>query len=366
MRAKKLQDEYFMKLAINLAKKGLGRVNPNPPVGAVIVKDGEIIGKGYHKRYGGRHAEREALFDAKRKGHSTLGATLYVTLEPCDHYGKTPPCTDAIIESGIKRVVIGTLDPNPVSGNGLEKLKKNGIDVEIGILEKDVKELTKFFLKYITTGLPYVTLKYAATLDGMIADEDGNSKWITTELRKEVHKLRKTHSAILVGANTVIKDDPLLNVRFESSKTQLKHPKVVVLDKEGVTLNNPSFNIFRPEFSREVFVFTNTAKTNSTLALDHVRILNETEPTKVLQILGKMGVDSVLVEGGASIFSQFLQFSDEIYAFYATKTFGVGKSVFQNLSRKIEHSDINFSITSVKVSKSKRELMVVMKRCSPE
>ncbi|WP_448375480.1 bifunctional diaminohydroxyphosphoribosylaminopyrimidine deaminase/5-amino-6-(5-phosphoribosylamino)uracil reductase RibD [Fervidobacterium sp.] len=356
-------DEYFMKIAINLAKKGLGLVNPNPPVGAVIVKDGKIIGKGYHTRYGSLHAEREALLDAVRNGYSTEEATMYVTLEPCDHYGKTPPCTEAIIQSGIKRVVIAMYDPNPISGNGVTKLKNNGIEVDVGVLESDAKELTKFFIKRITKTLPFVTLKYASTLDGMISDYEDNSKWITTELRNEVHKLRKIHSAIIVGANTILKDNPLLNVRLNKKK-QLKNPAVVILDKSGKTLDNLELNVFKEEFKRKVIVFTE--KTPHQVLPAHISVENESTPESILRILSEKGFDSVLIEGGASVYSQFLEFADEIYGFYSLKVFGRGKNIFYELKKNIAKSDIDFSITKTQVSINKKELMVVMRRCSQE
>ena len=196
-----------MKLAIKISKKGVGKVNPNPLVGAVIVKDNKIIGQGYHEYYGGNHAEVNAF---ENLSDNPEGATIYVTLEPCSHYGKTPPCVDKIIDNKISKVVIGTLDPNPlVQGKGVKKLKEAGIDVITGILEEECKELNEVFMKYIVTKKPFVVLKTAMTLDGKIATASGESKWITSDKsRKEVHKLRNELSAIMVGVNTVIKDNP--------------------------------------------------------------------------------------------------------------------------------------------------------------
>lgn len=209
-------DEKFMKMALDLSLGGLSRVNPNPLVGAVIVKDGEVISSGYHKRYGDLHAERDAF---KNLGEevSAEGATMYVTLEPCCHYGKTPPCTEAIIENKIKKVVIGTLDPNPlVSGKGAEILRDSGIEVVTGVLEKECKEINEVFIHYIKSKRPFVLMKYAMTLDGKIATFSGKSKWITGEdSRRDVHFDRARLMAIMVGINTVIKDDPMLNVRLD-------------------------------------------------------------------------------------------------------------------------------------------------------
>ena len=195
MKDRKFMEEY-MKLAIELAKRGLGHTNPNPIVGAVVVKENQIIGKGYHEKYGSNHAERNALLNLKNAD----GADIYVTLEPCSHFGKTPPCTDIIIEKKIKRVIIGAKDPNPlVAGKGIEKLKQAGIEVVCGVLEKECLELNEIFFHYIRTGKPFVAMKYAMTLDGKIACYTGDSKWITEEeARKHVHYLRKKYSAILV------------------------------------------------------------------------------------------------------------------------------------------------------------------------
>jgi len=363
-------DEFYMKIALRLAKKGLGFVNPNPPVGAVIVKGGNIIGKGYHTRFGALHAEREALLDAKKNGFDVSGATMYVTLEPCDHYGKTPPCTDAIIESGIKRVVIAAKDPNPVSGDGIKKLMKNGTEVKVGVLENEAKEVAKFFFKYVTIGLPYVTLKYASTLDGKIADKIANSKWITQELRSEVHKLRSIHKAVLIGAETVLKDNPMLNVRL--LKRKFRNPDVVVLDENGRVLkriisNTGKFELFNPDYQRRVIIFSSNHYQNVELP-EYVKVKTPESLSveNILKELAREGIDSVLIEGGASVFSQFLPYADEIYGFYATKIFGKGKSIFEHLNIPIGESEIPFEIQKIRIAKNRKELMVVMRKCSQE
>ncbi|MCX7653513.1 MAG: bifunctional diaminohydroxyphosphoribosylaminopyrimidine deaminase/5-amino-6-(5-phosphoribosylamino)uracil reductase RibD [Fervidobacterium sp.] len=349
-------EDYYMKLALKLAKKGLGYVNPNPPVGAVIVKDDVILSTGYHERYGGFHAERNAILKARQKGVDLSNSTLYVTLEPCDHHGKTPPCTDLIIESGIKRVVIASKDPNPISGDGIAKLKKAGIEVEVGILEKESHKLMKFFLKYVTKNLPYVTLKYASTLDGKIADKYGNSKWITDELRKMVHKLRVEHMAVMVGSGTVIKDNPQLNIRLTKSKKS--SPIKIILDKEGITLEDwHIYNVYKDQ--TKVIVFTEKLFKNLPR---HIKTINVTEPIEILKALYTEGIDSVLIEGGSTLFSQFLPLSDEIYGFYGAKILGEGRDIFALISKNLENA-YNFSIRELRISKNKKEFLVVMEKC---
>ncbi|MBC7189335.1 bifunctional diaminohydroxyphosphoribosylaminopyrimidine deaminase/5-amino-6-(5-phosphoribosylamino)uracil reductase RibD, partial [Candidatus Aerophobetes bacterium] len=204
-----MQKEDYMRLALSLARKGEGKVSPNPMVGAVLIKNGKIVGKGYHRYFGGPHAEVEAIEDAGKKAK---GSSLFVTLEPCCHFGKTPPCTDAIIKSGIKEVFVATIDPNPLNeGKGIRVLKKAGIKVEVGICEKEARELNRWFFKFIKENIPYVIVKSAASLDGKIATFRGDSKWITSEKARRWGKnLRFYADAILVGINTVIKDDPQL------------------------------------------------------------------------------------------------------------------------------------------------------------
>ncbi|MDD4047507.1 MAG: bifunctional diaminohydroxyphosphoribosylaminopyrimidine deaminase/5-amino-6-(5-phosphoribosylamino)uracil reductase RibD, partial [Clostridia bacterium] len=217
----------YMSKAIELAQKGLGYTSPNPLVGTVIVKENRIIGEGYHQYYGGAHAEINAFNNATE---NVQGATLYVTLEPCSHYGKTPPCVKAIIEKKISKVVIGMMDPNPiVAGNGMKNLKEHGIEVVCGILEDKVKQLNEIYIKYITTKLPFCILKTAMTLDGKIASSIGDAKWITNEeSRKYVHEIRHKVSGIMVGIGTVLADNPKLTTRLENKKG--KDPIRIIVD----------------------------------------------------------------------------------------------------------------------------------------
>ena len=216
-----MTDQEYMLRAIQLAKKGEGWTNPNPMVGAVIVKDGKIIGEGYHKKYGELHAERNAIASLTE---SAEGAVIYVTLEPCCHHGKTPPCTEAIIEQKIRKVVIGSRDPNPkVAGKGVQMLREAGVTVVEDFMREECDQLNPVFFHYITTKTPYVVMKYAMTLDGKIATKTGASKWITGEsARKEVQHMRHQYMGIMAGIGTVLADDPMLNVRVEGWKSPVR------------------------------------------------------------------------------------------------------------------------------------------------
>jgi diaminohydroxyphosphoribosylaminopyrimidine deaminase/5-amino-6-(5-phosphoribosylamino)uracil reductase len=341
-----------MKRAIELAKKGLGRVNPNPPVGAVVVKEGRIISEGFHPYFGGPHAERVAIESAKRKGEDLTGTTLVVTLEPCDHHGKTPPCTDLIIESGIKKVVIGMRDPNPVSGSGVEKLKKHGIEVVEGVLEEEVKKLCEFFITYVTENRPFIALKYASTLDGKIADAEGNSKWITQDLRHKAHEMRNVYSAVLVGARTVLKDDPRLTCRLKGGR----NPTRVILDRRGI-LSGGSYRVF--EDNARVIVFTENKEAKYPVHVE--KVLNDCSVGGILKVLYEKGVDSVLVEGGSEVLGEFLEYADVVFAFYSTKVFGEGLDVFSGYRSSVSDPP-RFRI--VRSEHTDTELFLEMRPCS--
>ena len=329
------QEENYMKYALELAKKGMGYVNPNPLVGAVLVKENRMIGEGYHKEFGGLHAEREAFQNTRE---SADGATLYVTLEPCCHYGKTPPCTDIIIESGVSKVVIGCSDPNPkVAGKGIERLKKHGIEVQVGVLRKECEDLNRIFFHYIKTKTPYVLMKYAMTLDGKIATVIGQSKWITGEkAREEVQRTRHQYSAIMVGIGTVIKDDPSLTCRIPNGKnpiriicdTNLKiplHSKVVQTAKEVETW----IATCKHERNREKeMVLKEAGCTLLSFAPKKQEKEGENKmgiPLKeLMEELGKRGVDSVLLEGGAELNASALKegIVNRVQAYIAPTLFG--------------------------------------------
>ncbi len=319
-----------MQRALDLAVLGEGWVSPNPMVGAVLVKDDQIVGEGFHKKAGGPHAEVVCLNEAKELAK---GATLYVTLEPCSHYGKTPPCTEAILKAGVKKVVVAMEDPNPlVAGNGLEILRQHNIEVVSGVLEKEAKALNEVFIKYITTKIPFVAVKVATTLDGKIATYTGSSKWITgSQSREYVHYLRHKYDAILVGINTVLKDNPSLNCRLEGKET--KDPVRVVLDTHlKIPLDAKIIN----SAASPLIIFTasdNQQKINE-LIKNGVEVIKEKGKTKininfVLKKLGEKNITSILVEGGSEVLWSFFEQNlvDKFYKFMAPKIIG-GKNSF--------------------------------------
>ena len=326
------EDKKFMQLAIKEAYKGKGKTLPNPAVGAVIVKNGKVISTGYHERAGLPHAESIAI---DRAGENAKGATLYVTLEPCNHYGKTPPCSEKIIKAGIKRVVIGIRDPNPVASGGVERLKSAGIEVEVGVLKKECFELIDDFIVNITENRPFISLKLASALDGLIADERGNSKWITSEeSRKLVHKLRSYHNAVMVGIGTVLKDDPLLNVRYFSSKPQ---PKAIVLDKD---LKIPTNCRLIKERRKELIVVTREESLLSYKAgilqdlgiklLPVETVEEKLNLEEALTLLRKeFNIYSIMCEGGAKTAWNLLLHGlvDKLLLFYAPRILGGRKGI---------------------------------------
>jgi len=321
-------DESYIKLTLEIAKKGIGSVSPNPLVGAVLVKEGKIIGAGYHQKYGEAHAEINAI---KSASESVEGATLFVNLEPCSHFGKTPPCVDALLESKIDKVVIGTLDMNPlVCGSGIQKLKENGIEVKVGILENECIELNKFFFKNVTKKTPYVTLKAAITIDGKIADGSYQSKWISSiASRKQVHKLRAEYDSVLIGANTVNKDDPQLSVRLVEGR----NPKRIILDPQLKSCIERK--IFHSE--KNVLLITSVEK-KDTVKVKTLKNLGvnflfvKTDEMKqfhlktVLKKMSDQNIASILVEGGAKVYNAFIKENlfDEMQIFIAPKLLGNG------------------------------------------
>ena len=316
-----------MKLALAEGYKRKGKTLPNPAVGAVLVKDGRVISTGYHQRAGLPHAERIAI---EKAGREARGATLYVTLEPCNHYGRTPPCTEAIIEAGIKRVVIGIRDPNPVASGGVERLREAGIEVEVGLLERECFELIDDFIVNLNSEKPFVSLKLALTLDGALADGRGVSKWITgQEARAFVHKLRSYHNAVMVGVGTVLKDDPLLTVREYPVESQ---PLAVVVDP---SLKIPTNSRLVKERASELVVIT----AQSSLLSYKANILRDMG-VRLVPVFGAEGVldlneglaalkrelsiYSVMCEGGSTLAGYLLRegLLDKLYLFYAPKVLG--------------------------------------------
>ncbi len=320
-------DIKFMGMAIELSKNGYGFVNPNPLVGAIIVKEGKTIGDGYHAYFRGPHAEVNAI---KNAGGNLHEGTLYVTLEPCNHYGKTPPCTEKIIKEGFTRVVIGMKDPNPlVSGTGIGKLKEAGIEVVTGVLENEIKKLNEVYKKFIATNRPFCVLKTAMTLDGKISTRTGDCKWISNiESRKFVHELRHRYSAIIVGVNTIIKDDPELTDR--SGHQNKKHPIRVVVDSNGRT--PPKAKVLNTEIAGTIIAVTKNAGNEFINSVTEqacdIIVCPEKENRVDLQYLfaelGKLNIDSILLEGGGTLNFSALHHKivDKVYSFISPKIVG--------------------------------------------
>jgi len=323
-----MEDEFYIKMAMKLAKKGWGRASPNPMVGAVVVKNGEIVGKGYHKRYGEPHAEVNAL---KKAGENARGGTLYVNLEPCCIYGHTPPCTETIIKSGIKKVVCSTADPNPkVKGKGIKKLKHAKIEVKTGVLKAEAEKLNEAYFKFMRKKLPFVSLKIAQSLDGTIATKSGDSKWITSEdARKFVHQLRSQVDAVLIGANTAIKDNPDLTIHNQKGE----NPKRIILDSYCRIL--PQLKLIKKDKDGKTIVATVDSKKK--LPVEVWRIKKDKEgKVDLLGLLKKAkekNITSILVEGGSEVFTSFLKSNlvDKIYCFISPKILGEGKRSFGDL-----------------------------------
>ncbi|WP_251860237.1 bifunctional diaminohydroxyphosphoribosylaminopyrimidine deaminase/5-amino-6-(5-phosphoribosylamino)uracil reductase RibD [Clostridium sp. Marseille-Q2269] len=355
---------FYMEKALDLAKKGDGKVNPNPKVGTIIVKDNKIIGKGYHKYFGGPHAEVYAL---KEAGAKAKGATLYVTLEPCSHYGKTPPCAEAIVKAGITKVLIAMEDPNPlVRGKGIDILKENNIEVITGIMEKDSKKLNEVFIKYITKTEPFVVLKTASTLDGKIATKTGESKWITgVEARYKVHDIRNDLSGIMVGIGTILKDNPMLTTRIDGGKD----PKAIIIDSK---LRIPlEAKIIKTINGRNIYIATtkshnNLCKKNELKKLG-VKILEleENEEGKVplkklMKLLGKEEIDSILLEGGSTLnFSALKEdIVDKVMCFIAPKIIGGEDSKSMIGGTGVEDLKDSFNLNNLKIEKIGRDILI--------
>lgn len=320
-----MNDQDYMALAVSLAERGRGWTNPNPVVGAVLVKEGRMIGQGWHRRCGGLHAEREALANCTE---SPAGATLYVTLEPCCHHGRQPPCTDAILEAGIARVVVGSCDPNPlVAGKGLKILRAHGVAVETGVLQMECDTLNRAFFHYIRTKRPYVTMKYAMTLDGKIATRTGASQWITgEEARRRVHRDRHANAAILAGVGTVLADDPLLTCRMEGGRnplrvvcdTHLRTPLASQIVRTSKEI--PTILAAGPTAPEQAAPYEAAGCQVWTLPLraGHVDL------AALMDRLGGEEIDSVLLEGGGTLNWAMLEAElvRRVQAYIAPKLFG--------------------------------------------
>lgn len=398
-----LQDKEYMSRAIELAKKGTGWVNPNPKVGAVIVKDGQIIGEGYHVECGQMHAERCAISSLR---DSAEGATMYVTMEPCCHYGKTPPCTEAIIENEISRVIIGSRDPNPkVSGKGAQTLRDAGIEVVEDFMKDECDALNSIFFHYITTNIPYIRLKYAMTADGKIATKTGASRWVTgPEAIHKVHEMRHECMSIMVGVDTVIADDPMLNCRIENGRnpiriicdSKLRIPgecqlvrtadeydseTIVVCAVPGMPLGEVRFSEKAP-FYMDDYNENPLAKalgkkfgggefTKKAIKLNErgVRIFNfpghdgKVALSLLMEYLGKLDIDSLLLEGGGNLNESALRAGiiNEIRIFIAPKVFGgKAKSPIEGIG--VDHPNMAYKFSFDDVERIGSDLMITCKR----
>lgn len=320
-----MEETEYMHLAIQLAKQGCGWVNPNPMVGAVIVKDNRIIGRGFHQTYGGPHAERNALADCHVPA---AGATLYVTLEPCCHYGKTPPCTQAIIESGISRVVVGSSDPNPLAaGKGIKILRSHGIQVTEHASKEECDKLNESFFHFIQRKTPFVTMKYAMTMDGKIATHTGKSQWITgTEARRRVHEDRHRCSAVMAGVGTVLADDPMLTCRLDHGRNPLR----IICDTHLRTPTGAKVVTTVPMASVLIATaVTDTARHRPYLDMGcEIMVLpmagRHIDLNRLMEELGKKQIDSILLEGGGTLNWSALKSGivHKVQAYVAPKFFG--------------------------------------------
>ncbi len=355
-----MTDKEYIKRAIRLARKGIGYVNPNPMVGSIIVKDGKIVGQGYHPCFGKEHAEIVALQNA---GEKARGASLYVNLEPCCHYGKTPPCTDAIIKAGIKRVVIGMVDPNPlVNQRGIEILTQHQIEVVTGVEEQNCKQLNRAFIKYITAGMPYVTLKIAQSLDGRIATTTGNSKWITShKARIEAHRIRSENDAIIVGIGTVLADNPQLTVRHVTGKNPIR----IVLD--GNLKISLESQLLIDENVHKTVIATTSNDTEKILKIKnigaHVWSIEKDENGNIsipelLKKIANARMCAVMVEGGSKVYTSFLKAKmvDHIVFTLAPKILGAGIEAIGDLG--ILSVDNSIELVNVKIKKLNPDILV--------
>ncbi len=345
------KDPLFMKYAIELSKRARGKTLPNPMVGAVIVKDGKIMGTGYHRRAGGPHAEVYAIRSA---GKRALGATLYVTLEPCCHYGKTPPCTDLIIESGVKKVVIAMVDPNPlVSGKGIEQLTRAGIQVRTGVLEDETRKLNEVFIKNITKKMPYVIFKEALTIDGRTATSTGDSKWISSEKSREfVHRLRSEVDGVMVGVGTVIIDNPSLTTHGIGKDEPLR---IIVDSKLKIPLNS---RVLNDRWRDKTLIATsNNAPRQKIKKIESkgarvIRIRSDNQRIdlrELMKSLYRLNIYRLLVEGGPILGGALLRekLIDRFIFFISPKIIGEGRGVFEG-----------FGLSRIKYAKTLKDVII--------
>jgi diaminohydroxyphosphoribosylaminopyrimidine deaminase / 5-amino-6-(5-phosphoribosylamino)uracil reductase len=357
----KKTDEYYMGLALKLALKAKGKTSPNPLVGAVVVKANRIIGKGFHTRAGLAHAEIIALDEAGKKAR---GATLYVTLEPCAHTGRTPPCINRIIQSGIKEVVVGMIDPNPLNnGKGVLLLRQSNVKVKLGVLNEQLKKINDVFIKYITTGIPFVTVKVAESLDGRIATFAGDSKWITSDKsRTFAHKIRRDYDAIMVGVNTVLRDNPRLNAVL-AQKQLVK----IIIDSNLSTPENA--NIFSGQ--SKVIIITlpsrpgqETENRKNLAAKATILEVKEKDGQinlrDALKKLARLEISNIIVEGGGTLIGSLFdeRLVDRILFFISPKIIGGKDAVSSVMGKGVKRADRAIKLTHVKIRRFAEDLLI--------
>ena len=349
-----MTNQDYMKRALELAKKAMGYTSPNPMVGCVVVKDGRIVTEGYHERCGEYHAERNAL---TKCSEDLTGATMYVTLEPCCHQGKTPPCTDIILERGIGKVYVGSMDPNPkVAGKGVQMLREAGVTVVEDFMREECDQLNPVFFHYITTKTPYVVMKYAMTLDGKIATKTGASKWITGEsARKEVQHMRHQYMGIMAGIGTVLADDPMLNVRVEGWKSPVR---IVCDSKLRIPLGSQI--VKSAEKYRTIVAYAEQKNAEEKIKILHTMGVetiycpdekNQIDLKKLMADLGNRGIDSILLEGGGTLNDSALRAGivKEVQAFVAPKLFGgvAGKTPVEGIGVELPSEAVELKYTDI-------------------
>ncbi|OGX15393.1 MAG: riboflavin biosynthesis protein RibD [Omnitrophica WOR_2 bacterium RBG_13_41_10] len=357
----KKDHSYHMDLAIRLSLKAKGKTLPNPMVGAVVVKNGRIIAKGYHKKAGLPHAEVIALDEA---GQAAKGAILYVTLEPCVHFGKTPPCINRIIQSGIKEVVVGMIDPNPLTnGKGIQILKEHKIKVRVGILENRIRKINEVFIKYITKKMPYITVKVGESLDGKIATKTGDSKWITSDAsRNYAHKIRKNYDAIMVGVNTVLRDNPKLYAVSSGGKI----PKIIV---DSQLSTSPVANIFLN--NSKVFIATIAVRPgqeteNRKILAQKATILEIKEKEgqvnlrDMMKKLARLEIANILVEGGGTLIGSLFDegLVDKVLFFISPKIIGGRDAIGSVMGKGITHIDKAIKLKETKFKHIGEDLFI--------
>jgi diaminohydroxyphosphoribosylaminopyrimidine deaminase/5-amino-6-(5-phosphoribosylamino)uracil reductase len=363
-RSLKIVDETYMKMALSLAEQGRGWTSPNPLVGAVVVKDGEVVGKGFHQSAGGPHAE---VFALEESGDDARGATLYVTLEPCNHTGRTPPCTHAILKSRIKRLVVGMKDPNPrVTGGGLDYLRRQGLDVAVGVCEDECRRLNEIFIKYASTTLPFVILKCAATLDGRIATRTGDSKWITNpHSRHFVHELRHAADAVMVGIGTVVKDNPQLTTRLEGRKGS--DPMRIVLDTHlSMPLDAKLLHLSSNSDTLIVSSSSVSPEKRKSLQRAGVQLLSmgchedRIDLKALVRELGRRQITSLLIEGGSRVNGSALRAGivDKVHMFYAPKICGGDDGVAVCAGPGVERMEQSMRLKDISVHRFEDDVMI--------